>query len=113
MGPPVSPGPVSALLDCHWLPAGHELVERLQRVVGREAVGEPQHDPGVGALVHLGGQEQGVAPEAVAHGVLKALLLVAVQKVVAELGSHPENGGAKCNAERVSAAVSIANGLKR
>ena len=67
------------------VPGAHQLVKGLEWIVDGEAVGEPSHDPGVGPLVHLGGQEEGVAPEADFHGVLQALGLVTVQEVTPEL----------------------------
>ena len=47
---------------------------------------QPEHDARVGSLVHLGGEEERVTPQPVLHGVLETLLLVAEEKVVAELG---------------------------
>ena len=47
---------------------------------------QPEHDARVGSFVHLGGEEERVTPQPVLHGVLETLLLVAEEKVVAELG---------------------------
>ena len=64
---PRHPRPVSTDRGAGGLPAGHELVQRLQRVVLQEPVGEPGHHLAVGPLVHLAGQEQRVAPDALLH----------------------------------------------
>ena len=86
--PPVAPVLVGALLHGHGLPPAHQLIERLQGVVRRQAVGEAEHHARIGPVVHLGGEEQRVAPQAALHRELERLLLVAVEKVVSELGSH-------------------------
>ena len=60
-------------------------MQGLKRVIDGEAISKPRHDPRVGFLVHLGGQEEGVAPEANPHGVLETLHLVTMQEVTLQL----------------------------
>ena len=102
MRPPVSPPRVPALLHgcgnpgiiqfrkpkgtkTRIIPGAHQLIQGLERVIDGEAISKPRHDPRVGFLVHLGGQEEGVAPEANPHGVLETLRLVTMQEVTPEL----------------------------
>ena len=46
----------------------------------------PGHNAGIGALVHLAGEEEGVPPKSTSHCELKALGFVAVQKIITEPG---------------------------
>ena len=76
---------ICTMLHGGWHSRGHELVQGLQGVVDGQTVSKPRHDPGVGPLIHLTGQEEGVAPQAGLHGKLQALLLVPVKQVGTEL----------------------------
>ena len=66
----------------------HELVERLQRIGERQSVGEADHDARIGALVHFGGEEEGVTPQTLRHSPFERLLLVAEQQQLAEIVRH-------------------------
>uniref|UniRef100_A0A182UXG2 Uncharacterized protein n=1 Tax=Anopheles merus TaxID=30066 RepID=A0A182UXG2_ANOME len=59
--------------------------KRLQRIVQRQLVGELHHHVRVLPRVHLGGEEQCVAPQVVLGGPLERLADVAVQQIVPEL----------------------------
>lgn len=76
---------VGAVLHGRGHSRGHQLVQGLQGVVDRQPVCEPGHDPCIGPLIHLAGQEQGVSPEPHPHGELQPLLLVPVEEVGPEL----------------------------
>ena len=67
------------------VPAAHELIQGLSRVIDGEAVGKPCHDSSVSPLINLRGKEEGVTPEADPHGVLETLHPVAVEELAPKL----------------------------
>ena len=56
----------------------HVLIQGLERIVHHETIGKPKHHLGISSfVVHFRGQEKGVAPKAMCHGIFQTFLLMA------------------------------------